>query len=327
MITIRDVARKANVSAGTVSKVLKGYKDISDETRNKVMNAVKELGYFPNSAASTLSSKANKKIAIYIHINDKFQQIDEINMLYLMGALDAAKELNQEVITVYTESISHLNVEGLESYFHSLNVDGIAVFGISKETEKIHHLIDHSNLKFSIVDAPIVKENVSCVYIDHRQAQYEVAKQAIQEGDKVIYVAGKPNGYVTDMRLEGIRKLEEEMNFDLKVVNGDFSEEKAYRSTLGYVGKIDCIICASDMMAIGVKKACKERGVYVKITGFDGIRLMGYTGASMMTVKQDFYQIGRKAVEEVVRLRQGEKGREVIMPHELKFISYESVIK
>ena len=327
MITIKDVAKKAGVSAGTVSKVLKGYTNISDETKAIVLEAVRELGYIPNSAASTLSSKGKRKIAIYICINDKFQQIDEINMLYLMGALDKCRQLEVESITVYKEALERIEHDDYQMYFNSLSADSVVVFGLNKDDEKIHRLLENRNFKFVVVDAPIVRDNISCVLIDHKQAQYDVAEKIVAEGDRVVYLSGKKNGYVTDMRLRGIKELQKDKGFDLEIIEGDFSEQKAYEETLKFAYRCDAVVCASDLMAIGVKNACKDLGVDLKISGFDGIRLMGYVGNRIITVKQNFYEIGARTIEEIIRLRQEETGREVIEPYEIGRISYQSVIK
>ena len=74
-VGIKDVASLSGVSESTVSKVLKNYPNISEKTREKVMQVVKETGYMPNAVASNLSSKAKNRIALYVYINDKFQQI------------------------------------------------------------------------------------------------------------------------------------------------------------------------------------------------------------------------------------------------------------
>lgn len=327
MISIKDVAARAKVSAGTVSKVLKGYTNISEETKKNVMQAVNELGYVPNSAASTLSSKGKKKLAIYIYINDKFQQIDEINMLYLMGALDRCRELGIETVTVYNETLERLQHDTCLSYFSSLSADSVIVFGLNKDDRMMLDMLESPRFNFVVVDAPIVRENTSCIYIDQQKAQYDVANQVIAEGDRVIYFSGKKNGYVSEMRLEGIRQLQKDKNFELTVIDGEFSEAIAYKKTLELAEQYDCIVCASDMMAIGAKKACKELGIYVKISGFDGIRLMGYVGSAIPTVRQNFYNIGSRCVDEIMRLREGESGQEVIMPYEIDRISYRSVIK
>lgn len=327
MSTIKDVASKARVSTSTVTKALKNYPTITTETRERVLEAVRELGYIPNKAASVLRSKNIERIALYIYINDRFQQIDEINMLYLLGASDEAKELGLELVTVFNYSVEHLSKEDYKAYFDSLSVETIVVFGLNKEDEKIHYLINNSHFRFVVVDADIHSQLVSSVMIDHQKGQYDVAKSIIQGSEKVLYLAGKENGYVTDMRLEGMRRLEKDLGLDLTVRNGDFSESTAYEIVLKEGKNYDAIICASDLMAIGARKAVKELRHFTKLSGFDGIRLMGYVAEDVITCKQNFYNVGQIAIKEARSLKDGHEGRRVILPYEITRIAYMDIIK
>ena len=327
MKNIKDVAREAGVSAGTVSKVLKGYRSISEATREKVLNAVDRLGYIPNSAASTLSSKGTKKIGIYLNINDKFQQIDEINMLYVMGALDRCRELGVENLIISDESLRSVRYEDYRSYFSSLSIDGIIVFGLNKNDEGMLKMLQDKRFKFAVIDASFIDDNISHITVDQQQAQYDVARQVVEPGDRVLYLAGKENSFIADWRQTGIERLQKEMGFDLKIVRCDFSEAKAFAAAEEFVDEYDCVVCASDLMAIGVRQACKRMGKRVRIAGFDGIRLLGYVSSSIITVKQDFYQFGYRAVDEIMALREGNPGREVLLPYEIGHIHYRSVIK
>ena len=327
MKNIKDVAREAGVSAGTVSKVIKGYSSISEATREKVLSAVDRLGYIPNSAASTLSSKGTKKIGIYLNINDKFQQIDEINMLYVMGALDRCRELGVENLIISDESLRSVRYEDYRSYFSSLSIDGIIVFGLNKNDEGMLKMLQDKRFKFAVIDACFIDDNISQITVDQQQAQYDVARQVVEPGDRVLYLAGKENSFIADWRQTGIERLQKEMGFDLKIVRCDFSEAKAFVAAEEFVDEYDCVVCASDLMAIGVRQACKRMGKRVRIAGFDGIRLLGYVSSSIITVKQDFYQFGYRAVDEIMALREGNPGHEVLLPYEIAHIHYRSVIK
>ena len=117
--TIKQVAEKAGVSISTVSKVLKNYTNISEETRTKVLKAVKELNYVPNSTASHLSSKNKDKVALYIYINDMKQAVDEINMLYLQGAFAMANVNQLELVTIFNQMVSDMSTQELISYLAS----------------------------------------------------------------------------------------------------------------------------------------------------------------------------------------------------------------
>jgi LacI family transcriptional regulator len=107
---------------------------------------------------------------------------------------------------------------------------------------------------------------------------------------------------------------------------GDFSELEARKITFKYAKKKGCIVCASDLMAIGAMMALTEMDIFRPVCGFDGITLMGYVGHQMNTVKQDFLAIGGKAVDEVRYLIAGGEGRFVEMPYTLVKMYYEDII-
>lgn len=92
MVSIKEVAKHAGVAISTVSKVLNGYPNVSEETKKRVQDAIKELNYIPNSIAAALSSKQFGRIALVLDPNRQTQAIDQIFMQYLVGALDKAKE-------------------------------------------------------------------------------------------------------------------------------------------------------------------------------------------------------------------------------------------
>ena len=88
MVSIKDVARHAGVAISTVSKVLNNYPNVSEETKKRVNESVKELNFLPNSVAAALSSKQAGRVALLINLNTRTQAIDEIDMRYLSGAIN-----------------------------------------------------------------------------------------------------------------------------------------------------------------------------------------------------------------------------------------------
>ncbi len=318
-VGIREVAEMAGVSAGTVSKVLKNYAGISEKTRQRVMDVINRTGYIPNTVASALSSKKNNRIALFIYVNDQSQQIDEINMLLILGAFDRARKENIELVTVFNGSIEKLSNEDTARYFHSIYADTIIVFGLNKRDEQIHYLAQEGSFKMVAEDACLEGEDISTVMIDQERAQYETASRVCAPGDRVLYLAGKSDGYVTDMRLSGMQKLAADRNLDLRIENGEFSEARAYEIVKGLKEKYDAIVCASDLMAIGAKRALPE-GSGVKVSGFDGIRLMQYVANDVITCKQDFYRIGSLTVEAAEKLRKGDKGKQILAPYTIGYV-------
>ena len=328
MVSIKDVAKHAGVAISTVSKVLNNYPNVSEATKIKVNKAVAELNFVPNSVAAALSSKQAGRVALLININVETNAIDEIDLRYITGALNKAMELNLDVITLFFFMFQNKTAEEIARYLESQSIAGVIIYGMSKEDKVLHKLIAMGKFKCVVIDAPFVNENTSCVGVDHKQAQIDVARKTIEENKskRILYIAGKRNGYVTDERIKGMEELVKEKNLTMMIRNGEFSELQARNITLKYAKNKDVVICASDLMAIGAMKALIEMDIFRPVCGFDGIVLMGYVGKQMNTVRQDFAEISSKAMEELHRLLNGETGRNVVVDHTLVRLKYEDII-
>lgn len=329
MISIKDVAKRAGVAISTVSKVLNDYPNISQETKKKVKEAIEELNYIPNTIASALSSKQKGRVAILINLITQTQAIDEIDMQYLSGAMNQAKELNLDIITIFFSMIKEKSVEEIISYIKSQNIEAIIIYGMSKDDTVLHRLIESQQFKIVIVDAPYINEKTSSIWINQKQAQYDVAKKTMEDciGNKVLYIAGKKNGYVTKERIKGMKRLAKDLDLELFIKYGDFSELSARNLALKYGKEIDAVVCASDLMAIGAMNALTELDVFHPVCGFDGITLMGYVGKQMNTVKQNFYKISGEAVKECNRLMNGGMGQNIVLDYELVRMQYKDIIR
>lgn len=331
MVSIKDVAKHAGVAISTVSKVLNHYPNVSDETKEKVNAAIKELNFVPNTIAAALSSKQSGRVALIMNLNTQTQAIDEIGMQYLQGAIGQCRELGLDVITVFYSMIRDKSLEEMEQYFRTQSISGIIVYGISKDDVVLQELAESQRFKMVVIDAPIVNECTSTVWIDHKQAQKDVARKTITtnlgNSSKILYISGKENGYVTDIRIEGMKELAKELNLDLIIRNGQLSEYQARQITFELAEDRDIIVCASDLMAIGAMKALIEMDIFRPVCGFDGITLMGYVGKQMNTIHQNFSNISKEAVNEIARLMSGEEGRNVILPHEIVRLRYEDIIR
>lgn len=328
MVSIKEVAKQAGVAISTVSKVLNGYPNISQETKEKVNAAIKELNYIPNSIASALSSKQFGRVALILDPKRQTQAIDQIFMQYLLGALDKAKELNLEVVTIFTSMIAGMTAEEITRYFFSQSITGIVIYGLSKEDKVLQRLIAARSFACVVVDAPLVNERTTAIGIDHEQAQYDVAKKTVLDDKckQVLYIAGRKDGYVTEQRLKGMKRLVEDLKLTMLVRQGDFSELTARNITLKYARNKDVIVCASDLMAIGAMNALIDMDIFRPVCGFDGITLMGYVGKQMNTIRQDFYSISSQAIQEVKQLINGQSGHQVIMPHSVVKMYYKDII-
>lgn len=316
------------MAISTVSKVLNGYPNVSEETKKKVNQAVEELNFVPNSVAAALSSKQSGRVAMLLNLGNIAQAVDEIHMQYIAGTIGRAVELNLDVITIFDSMLKNKSLDEVVRYLRSQSITGLIIFGMSKEDKVLHRLIDAQLFKIVTVDAPLVNPSSSAIWIDQAAAQYDVAKKTIKEnmGKSILYLAGKKNGYVSAERLKGMRRLAEEEGLSLFVRNGEFSERLARELTFRYARKKNIVVCASDLMAIGAMRALMDMDIFRPVCGFDGITLMGYAGKQMNTVKQDFARIASEAVTELKRLLDGGEGRQILLDYELVRMQYEDVL-
>ncbi len=263
-----------------------------------------------------------------LDLSSASQAVDEINMQYMAGTISRAVELNLDVITIFYSMLQNKNLDEVIRYLQVQSITGLIIFGMSKEDKVMHKLIASQTFKIVLVDAPMVNEATSAIWIDQAKAQYDVAKKTVVEnhGRSILYLAGKKNGYVTGERLKGIRKLAEELDLPLLVRNGEFSELQARNHTFKYAKNKDVVVCASDLMAIGAMKALIEMDIFRPVCGFDGITLMGYAGKQMNTVRQNFKRIASEAVTELKRLIDGGAGRQIVLDYELVRMKYQDII-
>ncbi|MCI6812828.1 MAG: LacI family DNA-binding transcriptional regulator [Lachnospiraceae bacterium] len=328
MVSIKDVAKHAGVAISTVSKVLNGYPNISENTRKKVNQAVEELNYIPNCVAAALSSKQAGRVALMIDLNVQTQATDEIAMRYIFGAITKAMELNLDVTTIFGFMFQHKTTEELIRYLKSHSITGIIIYGVAENNLMLKDLIARETFKCVVVDDELTGKDTSSVSINQKKAQYEVAKKMLESfpGKRVLYICGDDNSYVTVERLKGIQCLAKEMDLEIIVKRADFSALKSCELVRQMGKEVDAIVCASDLMALGAKNALLEMGIERPLCGFDGISLMGYAGQEMYTIRQNFSEISARAMEELQRLMSGKEGRNVEMNYTLLQMNCNTVI-
>ncbi len=330
MVTIRDVAKRAGVAVSTVSKVINNYPSVSEDTIIRVNEAIEELHFIPNSVAASLSSKQSGRVAVLTDPDGQTLASSEIMMQYIMGAVKAGNEARLDVVPLFFSMFGGMKAAEIEHRLEAQNIRSIIVCGLDRDMKELTEVIESEKFKAVVVDMPLQSDNISNIGVDHAQAQKDILRKTITENtgpsDSVLYISGRTNSYVTEERIRGARELSEELGFDLTVKNGAFSEKNARELTMKYGRDKDIIACGSDLMAIGAMKALTDMNVFHPVCGFDGITLMGYAGKNMVTVRQDFKEIGEEALRECCRLMSGEKGRSIRMPYSLMQVRYEDVL-
>lgn len=307
-VTIKDVAKAANVSISTVSYALNDSGSVSPETREKIIEVAEALNYRPNAFARGLKSQKSYMIGIFL---DNFD--GPIYSEIIRGIQEVLKPHQYELIVAEYVSGSR----GVSRVFEEKIVDGAIVLstGISNQTVE-----DYASSDFPIVllDRKLQGEYIANVLIDNTTASYQLIHFIAQQGhEKIALIRGPQDSFDGDERYQGAMTALEAHQltlFNNQAYIGDFTEESGYAITqeiLKCEEKPDVIVAANDEMAIGVLKALKAAHVSVpediSVTGFDDIELSRYVTPKLTTVHRPKYELGLLAAHEMISLLKGNK--------------------
>jgi DNA-binding LacI/PurR family transcriptional regulator len=269
MATRQEVADRAGVSVAVVSYVINNRKVVKEETRRKVQDAIRELGYRPNQTARSLKTKKSQQIAVLIHfIGNPFEA-------GLLLQIEATAKLHGYFVFVQTYEPDR--EEELRSLLMG-RVDGVLLLGQSFSRETLEY--------FSSLEVPIVSamqpaawdggesENIPYVDIEWLPAMRSLVSHLRQQGHERItfmtaegqnlHYAVRYKAFCEAMRLEGL----DFSVFGVLNGSGRFEQAQAVLGGLlddkgGTTADFTAIVCANDLMAAGCLAACRERGVRV----------------------------------------------------------------
>ena len=305
MPTIKDVARKSGYSITTVSRALNGYDDVNAETKKKIQRVASELKYYPNAIARSLVKRGSKTLG-YILCGLERGSKHAIIQEFLSAIYDFTREKGYEVLILAVDSQN----PGSKSYLQFArehNLAGIIVSGITTD-EKYYKELLNSQIPCVLIDLLADNIRVGCVTTDNYEASREVVSYLYKMGHRSIaFLNGKEKASVSMVRYSGFVDKMRELGLNLSmdyVINGEFSEETAYREIKKFLPRhpeITAIYCASDLMALGAMSAAKDLDIDIpgrlSIVGFDNIPIARYTSPALTTVEQDFYQMGHEAAK------------------------------
>lgn len=305
-ITIADIAKKAQVSKMTVSRVLNGKGYVSREKVEKVNNIIKDSGYQPNLLARSLASKRTMFLGIII---PKIQHMFMDNYIaqIISGVTDVSMQKKYGIMLCPVDPGSDQNGMGYLNLARGRMLDGIILLKTKFNDANIPILAE-SEFPFVLVNHKNYSQNVN--FVDSRNI--EGAKMAMeylyQKGHrKVAFIAGSLDETNAKDRLKGYQESIKEFKFENRdewVVDGDFDQEKAYLAAgklLNLSEKPTAIFCSDDYMALGVMKRVKEFGLSIPddiaVIGFDDIEIGAYVKPALTTIRQPLYKLGKTAAE------------------------------
>ncbi|SMC26507.1 transcriptional regulator, LacI family [Clostridium acidisoli DSM 12555] len=305
--SIKDVAKEAGVSIATVSRVLNDVDVVNEETKKKVIEAIKKLDYRPNIVARSLKTQKTRTIGIVVpDISNQFYP--EI----VRGAEDVANIYNYNVILCNTDLDSEKEVEYLKVLREKM-VDGVIYMSNSMEDEIIDTL---NNLKLPtvLVETNSKNNEFPSVTIDNEKAAYDATTYLIKNGNKKIaYIGVNPDSAnASGLRFLGYKKALEDngIKYDEKLIQ--FGGLKAADGRDGMeviinkVKDIDAAFCCSDEIAMGVINTLRDKGIkvpeQVDVMGFDNIYAASIYYPKLTTIEEPMYDMGSVGMRMLIKL-------------------------
>ncbi len=324
MATIQDVAKKADVSTATVSRVLNGYRHISPAVLARVLAAIADLGYEPNLMAKSLRTLKTQRLVVTVPdiANAFFANI-------IRGVEEAAYAAGYTVL-LGDVGFDGSNEDSYASLLRQREADGMIFLGHTLPPS-LHDMIDRMGAAAPIVNGCEFSEElkVSSVHIDNNGAAREAMDYLYGLGHRCIgVITGDLRNPISRDRLRGVEASADRhgLRAELRVVTGDYSIASGAERAAALVAAPaipTALFCFSDDMALGALYALRKAGLDcprdVSVIGFDDIRLSRFSTPALTTVRQPMREIGRKTVELLVAIMQGTASERVnlTLPHEL----------
>ncbi len=303
MITIKEIAKECGLSATAVSKALRGEKDISLATIEKVKETAKRLGYIRNPAAVRLKTNRSYNFGVLIEDATNSGITHELFAYILNSFINKSRE-NGYTVTFISDKFGSETLS-YQEYANIHGCDGVLVL--------VHKFNDIKLLEFVESKIPVVVldytfDNCSSIMSDNENAMNEMVKYAYDMGHRrIAFIHGKEKVAVTQLRLAGFKKACEELGVE---INPDYIREGVYHDTqsaedityelLDLETPPTFIFYQDDYAFIGGMNAMENRNVKIgediSVAGFDGMSLTQIIRPKLMTWKQNTGAMGEEAV-------------------------------
>jgi DNA-binding LacI/PurR family transcriptional regulator len=309
-----DIAREANVSQSTVSRVLNNSPRISEATRQRVREAMARLGYSPNAAARTLTTGRSNLIGLVVsNITNPFYP----EVIEAVVATAAKEDYN--VVLCNAQENWELQSAHLELLIEH-QVDGAILTSSLLDSELRLAKMALDRIPLVMVNRTVNGFSVDSVHLDNTEAGRIVARHLAKLGHRRLgFVGGRQETSTNTDRLAGFRQALTELGIELSpehVVHGAFTYDSGYASACQLIALSDrpsALFCANDLIALGVMDAVYDAGLRVPqdvaIVGVDDVAAASLRPLALTTVRQPAAEMGSRAVKLLLeRFRDGRQG-------------------
>ena len=317
--TMHDVARQVGVSHQTVSRVLNGSDSVSADTRARVLQAIEDLGYRPNTAARALVTRRSQVLGVVSLDTTLYGPTST-----LFGIEQAAREAGYFVSVASVKAITASTVRAAVDRLTEQNVDGVVVIVPLRTGEPLSGL--PHGLPVVAVDGRTTA-GLASVRVDQEEGGRLVTRHLLDQGaGTVLHLAGPADWFDAQDRLTGWRGELQRAGAPVhRPLRGSWSASSGYEAgrRLARRSDLDAVFVANDQMALGLLRAFHEIGIRVPqdvlVAGFDDVPEAAYYTPPLTTVRQDFGAVGRRSIELLLdQVASGlDRGPQAVVPAQL----------
>lgn len=301
MASIREVAKLANVSPSTVSRVINGTANVDEEKKRRVLKAIDESGFTPNEVARSLFKKSSKTIGVIVpSITNPF-------FTEMSSAIEKTANEYGYRMTICNTSGDVEKEKNAVSMLTSMNVDGIVITTSNQDMKKI---LENCETPIVAIDRVISKNTTGgYIHCDNYEGGRIAAEHLIQNGCRsIVCVRGLENISSARERYQGYLDVCRENNISEQSIQCDYSFTEGLTMTEKLLEKfpdVDGIIACNDMVAISIYKVLCRRNIRVpediQLVGYDNISLAHLMTPELTTVAQPIEKMGVKAVKMLIQ--------------------------
>ncbi|MFP4371430.1 MAG: LacI family DNA-binding transcriptional regulator [Halanaerobium sp.] len=322
---IKDVARKAEVSTATVSRVINGESYVSKEVKEKVLKAIKSLGYSPNVNARNLRKKQTNLIGVIIP--------DILNTVFgrTLRAIEKIAEQNDLDLVIFNYASKYSRLENFFNILERRRADGL-IFISGEYNKKEEALIKKFDLPLIQIFRDRNHENLTIpnLNIDNYQMAYQVVNKLYQKGyRKIAFISGSPLKEHRSSRLLAYEQAMNDLGLDIEegfIQKGEYDLESGYQALKRIIENYlipEAVFAANDEMAIGAMRYAQDINLKIPeeiaLIGIDNIDISRDSVPELSTVNQPYFEIGKKSVELLLQLIKGQQLEqdEYLFEHEI----------
>ncbi|RJQ25182.1 LacI family transcriptional regulator [Candidatus Parcubacteria bacterium] len=304
-VTIKDIARIANLSHSSVSRALNNSNLVNEETIKKVKLIASELGYIPNYSAKGLSLNKSFNIGLF------FPTLYEGTSAYFF--YEAMQAVMKVIKNEYKLVIANVDDYKEAKYINKRNFDGIILVSQSCRDDFFINKILENEIPLVVLNRYVNSYRVNNIISDDRQGVCRAIEYLIENGHKKIaFIEGKEGLEPAKERKEGY--FDAFLNNDIQlrkdyIVKGEYNIHSGYVAMQKILTVSDlptAVFCSNDEMAAGALKAIYEKGLKVpgdiSVVGFDNSIISSFSSPSLTTVNKPIKQMSTKGAEKILQI-------------------------